>query len=264
MPVRIRLPLNFSEPISRKELTYDKLHGVFFRLFREDFACELHEGRGIKPFSLNFLVHNEETGKYENLFSSEVENTRRVIIEVNLIDDSLIPKFTYSYIFADAGTLSLGNKKFTKGSLVFAETVSYRELYESSHPVNKVLIRFITPTSFKSGERVNLLPEPKLIFTSLIKKWKGFSELEIADNLEDIIEDVAVLSGYELRTEKVDLGSMGWFLGFVGKIYMHFRTRDKEVLRWLNTLLDFARFSGIGRKTTMGFGIVKIFKFEKG
>ncbi|WP_461828894.1 CRISPR-associated endoribonuclease Cas6 [Aquifex sp.] len=262
MPARIRLPLNFSEPISRNELTYDKLHGVFFRLFREDFAGELHKERKIKPYSLNFLVRNEETGKHENLFSSGVESTRRVIIEVNLMDDSLIPRFTYSYIFTDRDNLSLGNKKFIKGNLAFVETTSYKEIYSSSQAANKLLLRFITPTSFKSGKKVNILPEPKLIFTSLIKKWKSFSDLELANNLEKIIEDAVVLSGYELKTEKVDLGSMGWFLGFVGKIYMRFQTQDKEVLKWFNALLDFARFSGVGRKATMGFGVVRVFRFE--
>lgn len=263
MPARIRLPLNFSEPVPTEELTYDKLHGAFFKLFKEDFARELHEEAGVKPFSLNFLVRNEETGKYENLFSSEIQSTRRVIIDVSLIDDFLIPRFTYAYIFADNENLSLGNREFNKGNLVFKEAVSYKELYESSQPAGKVLLRFVTPTSFKSGKKVSILPEPGTIFRGLIKKWLKFSDLELPGKLEEAVEESVVLSGYELRTEKVDLGSMGWFVGFVGKVYMSFQTQDKEILKGLNALLDLAKFSGIGRKTTMGFGAVKVFKFEK-
>lgn len=262
MPALVRLTLNFVDAVPIEYLKSDKLHAVFFNLFREDFAHILHSTEPFKPFSLNFLVRNEKSGNYENIFSTEIQKTHRLIIEAGLLDDSLIPKFTYSFIFAERPDYNLGKYAFEKGGLVFRKVIPYKELLNSARKSRKVLIKFVTPTSFKTGNKINLLPDPKTIFSGLIKKWKHFSNVNTEENLLELINQAVIVSGYELKTQKVELESMGWFTGFSGKLYLNFQTNEEHVLRWINALLDFSEFCGIGRKTTMGFGKVKIFKLK--
>ena len=260
MPARIRIPLIFKEPIKKESLTFDKLHALFFSLFKKEFSEILHKNEKVKPFSLNFLVLNEENSKLENLLNTNAEKIEKVFIEVNIIDDSLIPKFIYSYVFSEKFELSLDGYKLRKGYLNFKSIISYEKIYETSEISEKICVNFITPTSFKSGNKVNLLPEPKLIFKGLIRKWQKFSELKINIDLRKVIEEEVVISGYELKTEKVETNSMGWFTGFVGKVYLDFLSKDEEVLKWLNALINFGEFCGVGRKTTMGFGKIRVFE----
>ena len=260
MPARIRIPLIFEEPINKEVLTFDKLNALFFNLFKKDFSEILHKNEKVKPFSLNFLVLNEENKKLENLFNTTAEEIEKAFIEVNIIADSLIPKFIYSYVFSEKFELTLDGYKLKKGYVNFKKVVSYENIYKNSECSEKVCIKFLTPTSFKSGNKVNLLPEPKLIFKSLIRKWQKFSDFKIEIDLREVIEEEVVISGYELKTEKVETNSMGWFTGFVGKVYLDFLSKDEEVLKWLNTLIDFGEYCGVGRKTTMGFGKIQVFK----
>jgi len=134
---------------------------------------------------------------------------------------------------------------------------SYETLYEDSEVKKTLVFDFITPTTFKRGKKDYPLPDPKLIFKGLIRKWLFFSGKKIDTDLKKVIEEDIEIMGAWIRTKKVTL-SGGKITGFTGRVVLHINNNNKDVLKWINTLARFSEFAGIGRKTTMGFGMVKL------
>ncbi len=93
MPLKVFLKLHLSEEIETSLLTSDKVHGLFFSLIGEDLAEKFHkEYKNIKPFSLYC----------KELFKNQ---TAKVLnFEVNLLEDSLIPKLLSGFILSKQKT----------------------------------------------------------------------------------------------------------------------------------------------------------------
>jgi CRISPR-associated endoribonuclease Cas6 len=91
------------------------------------------------------------------------------------------------------------------------------------------------------------------VFNSLINRWNQYSGIELPKNL---IESIFP-SFFNIRTELV-ADSRSKFIGCVGAI--NFRLLgdvDSLVIKQINALANFALYSGVGRKTTMGMGMVR-------
>lgn len=112
---------------------------------------------------------------------------------------------------------------------------------------------FCTPTAFRQGEYDSALPTRDSVFNSLLKRWKNYSNLEIS---ETIIEAIFP-SFFDIRTEIV-AEQRSKFIGCVGNItYRILANVDPILIKQINALADFAVYSGIGRKTPMGMGMVR-------
>lgn len=121
-------------------------------------------------------------------------------------------------------------------------------------------LEFITPTAFKSGGSYQLLPTQRLVMQSLILKWNGCfgSVCPIEDEgggLEALAEG--------LRYRSVRLSSCQYPMkhtqipGVLGTIA--FDDRLEGFHRQLaDALLTFGTYSGLGIKTALGMGGLKI------
>ncbi len=258
MPLRFRVYLIPEKVLPISEFTPDRLHGIFFSLLSNNLAEEIHSSNGVKPFSLNFLISFQ--GKKQPLFGAGFETVDRIILEISFLDEGLFPRFLSSYLLEDK-EIKLGDvrlKKLKRPQIREKDLISYENLFSSAEPNRRVELRFLSPTTFRRGNLDHPLPDPDLIFKGLIRKWQRFSDLKIDVDLREVIKHRIAVAGAWVGTRRVHLSGFGWIVGFTGRVILSFEERDERVLKWLNTLIRFGEFAGVGRKTTMGFGVIRL------
>jgi CRISPR-associated endoribonuclease Cas6 len=124
----------------------------------------------------------------------------------------------------------------------------------------KISVKIMTPISFKSNGSYINIPDLRLIYNSLLRRFNEFSEqsfipMETIDQLVDA-SDLA----YRLRSTFYHLEGVR-IKAFTGSftVYLY---GTPQIIQLANMLFRFAEYSGIGIKTTLGMGAVKLEKGE--
>ena len=253
MPLKFFLKLNLSEEIDTSKLTPDRVHGLFFSLVGEELAKILHEEyKNVKPYSL---------------FCKELFRPQRVNslnLEVNLLEDSLIPKILSSFVLNRKRTfLNLDSESVeVKADFRVPQRwlKPYSSLMEIEEIPSKVELKFLSPTTFRRNKVDLPFPLPELLFKGLVKRWLAFSNIPIEVDLRSYYDQIEV-EKYDLKTQKVEFSNSGKLTTFVGEVvYNLSKVENRESLKWFYILLTFSIWSGVGRKTTMGLGKVYLAK----
>jgi CRISPR-associated endoribonuclease Cas6 len=252
MPFKIFLNLELEKEIDSSFLKPDGIHGIFFTILGKESAKILHEDfKNLKPFSL-FC---------KELFKNEP--TKVLYFEINILKDNLAPQILSDLILGNAeGNLNINGKKvgYQKQIKTFQKHIkTYESFLENENLPKKVEIKFIKPTTFRRNNIDFPFPLPELVFKGLIKKWLAFSGIKPNVDLRDYYQFVEI-SKYNLKTRKVEFANGGKLTAFEGYVTYNFDSLEgkREVLNWFNILLNYAVWSGVGRKTTMGLGKVWI------
>jgi len=163
----------------------------------------------------------------------------------------------------------------------WAGCTTYQTLIDQqrqAYPPKSLTLHFIAPTTFRS-QTVNMpLPLPTLVFGSLLTRWTNFTSHRLRDlpkhQLDAFIAHHLLLSRHDVRTEMIRGKQGGKEIGFIGTATYelirksdHLTKHDPELeafiqaehvwfARTLGLLADFAFYSGVGRKTTTGMGMV--------
>jgi CRISPR-associated endoribonuclease Cas6 len=149
----------------------------------------------------------------------------------------------------------------------WANFCNYPQLYDqASETDRKLTLQFYTPTAFRQGKYDTALPTPASVFGSLLRRWNHHSDIEFSP---DIIEALQP-SYFDIRTEVAQdprsqfqhtgarVNPANQFMGCVGKVtFQILGSVQPEIIKQLNTLADFALYSGVGRKTPMGMGMCR-------
>jgi CRISPR-associated endoribonuclease Cas6 len=251
MPLKVFINLELSEEIDLSELKPDGAHGIFFSVLGEESAKILHEDfKNVKPFSL-FC---------RELF--QTQPSKVLHLELNILKEELAPTILRDLILENGK-----NKLFFKGkTLNFRKTVKssgkFIKSYESFLDANgfpaKVEVKFVKPATFRRENLDFPFPLPELVFKTLLKRWIFLSGIKPELDLRRFYNLVEV-SKYDLKTRKVEFANGGKLTAFEGRVEYNFgKVKDSEAVKWFYTLLKFSEWSGVGRKTTMGLGKVKI------
>jgi CRISPR-associated endoribonuclease Cas6 len=130
-------------------------------------------------------------------------------------------------------------------------SVSYESLIQV--PAKNIIeLEFLSPTSFKQGERVQPFPLPELVFSNLLRRWNSLAPE--AYRLPTV-EWQGFICAYDLKTVALkmksdpEIGAKGW---------IRYQFLDPQQAQIATTLSHFAGFAGVGRKTSMGMGQTKI------
>ena len=131
------------------------------------------------------------------------------------------------------------------------------------HTQNLTRLSFKSPTSFKSGGRYMIYPREELLLQSLVNRWNEcFPEYTLSDEeaLAELQSGIHIVD-YRLRTCRYRLKGVS-IPAFVGDIALE--AKLPIVLRdiW-NSLLCFAKYRGVGIKTTLGMGGAEIVTDDK-
>jgi len=130
-------------------------------------------------------------------------------------------------------------------------------------PTGRVRLRFVSPTAFSktSRERRNrattLFPRADLAFESLLRIWNKNVTQRIDDGLRRALLEVVQEEAHELRTVppvRFDRHRLKGFVGFCE--YSCGQNPSDDARRLISLMADFAYFSGVGLKRTMGMGQV--------
>ncbi len=133
---------------------------------------------------------------------------------------------------------------------------SYADLIEGARPdQRRIMLQFLTPASFRTGDVDLPLPLPRLVFQHYLKRFREFQEFAFLPDFFETVERCTSIARMEqVRTDTIKTKTMP-LAGFIGRITFDISKKaPPELIAQLNLLADFAFFCGTGRKTTVGMG----------
>jgi CRISPR-associated endoribonuclease Cas6 len=183
---------------------------------------------------------------------------------ISLLDEVLFSKLTALWLNLNPDrAFHLGSADLYITSILgtpqssqpWSNFATYQQIFDrASETERNISFHLATPTAFRQGKYDSPLPTRDNVFKSLCDRWNTYSEIQI---LPEIIEPIFP-SRFDIRTEVVANYDKHHFIGCIGEIgYRILGDVEPIVIKQINALADFAMFSGIGRKTTMGMGMTR-------
>ncbi len=241
------------------------VYGAFLKLLAHrnpDLALALHSPGREKPFTLSWLYGPMIPNRGQRLLQKGQPYWFRV---TGFSPE--VATFLGSWIEKPPLTINLHGAEVPVVRVVCsghldAGSNTFRDLYDQAMDLSgkaprSLTLRFLTPTTFRTGSHNTVFPLPGLVFYSLCQKWNTHAPVHLGDALHRLIEDTVKVSRYRLRTQMVDFGEYRQ-IGFMGEATFRMdQTLPDMLVRMIHLLADFAFYAGIGYKTTMGMGQVR-------
>lgn len=219
----------------------------------DDLAAQLHTTSGTAPFTVALLPAWRDHPPH---------------LRVTLLDDGLRAAFETG--LAQTPEITVLDQPValpTAGPDV--QRTSYASVDTSAGTARRVRLRFITPTSFRSGEMHQPLPVPVSCYQSWLRRWNTFAPEELRINVAvlDLVEEHVAVARYRLQTEMARLGGPRRMVGFVGAVDYVILRAGKIGATWqhaINVLADYAPYCGTGHRTSQGMGQTRRLPSRKG
>lgn len=211
---------------------------------RPEYAEFLHE-QGLKPYS-------QYCRRVENDFFWVVQT-----LNDEAYDEIIVPlmseSFSDFFLESDSQTVKIEEKIIESTDF----SVLIDRFYEESAP-KYFKLDFVTPTAFKIDGRYVFFPDVYHIFASSMNKMNAISEensMYSEESLDQLSNESEIVH-YNLRSVRYSLEGVK-IPAFMGTITI--AVRGNQTMRnFAHLLLNFAEYSGIGIKTAMGMGAVKL------
>lgn len=245
------------------------VNALFYNLLNDIYpsmAEELHDLSAEKPFTLSPLHAKFEHLEHSRLLKIDVNYP--VWFRVTILDDKIFFKLVHHIkqrkikeVFLDKTIFNVANIYLTKDQHTLANFTTFEDLWNNHTYFKSFTFDFMTPTSFSKNDFDYPLPEPSLVFKSLFKKWNAFSSFPIPDVMFKKLINHITVSRFDIRTQSL-LFHKYKKIGFVGNVTFFTNFKKFDYLSLFNMLSFFAFYSGVGRKTTMGMGQIKIMEYN--
>ena len=231
------------------------LYAAFLETLRTtapDLAEQLYRKQGNKPFTLSLLHRSRKEGPDGPLR-----------LRVTLLDDALFPVFTQYFLSGQRG-IRVGDQELLVSRLLctpesgepLACYASYRELWEgANNTAHRIPVRFLSPTTFKTGDLWTPFPLPHLCWNSWARAWTVHSGHALEGDLSEKIQRYVAAAYHRIASARA-AAYKGPSIGFKGEVTFEIQRKGCEphFVRIVNVLADFAVYCGTGAKTTMGMG----------
>lgn len=240
---------HLSLELEAEGLSYKKasdFQGVLFTKINPDYADYLHKEQ-LHPYS-QYLTFDKNVPVWH-------VNTLNQEAYTNIIEPLLKTEFDSFKINNGNIDVKVKSKNIT--------TKKYSQLMEDFYEkkaTSNIDIEILSLTSFKQRGRYNVTPDLRLIYQSLMMKYSAISGNESMideETLEQLIQN-SVVSKYQLRTGVFPVEGRV-IPGFIGKLGIKFYGTE-TMMRYIRMLLEFGEYSGIGIKTGMGMGAIRLVK----
>ena len=145
-------------------------------------------------------------------------------------------------------------------------TKSYEDLmktFNSEQSDKYIKIEFESPTAFKRDSTYVFIPDTRLIFGSLMRKYSAASsstDMTDEETLQYIAEHSSIVD-FRIRSTRFPLEGTK-IPAFMGEVTIRFSGTD-TMARYSKMLLEFGEFSGVGIKCGMGMGAMRIVERAK-
>jgi CRISPR-associated endoribonuclease Cas6 len=219
-------------------------HGILLKSLPSDIAEMLHENH-LRPFSQYVLPSsNQELAWNIGLWDAEIAN-HIIQAVLPLVQIELQHKATTLEV---TGVQRSSQNEYEYFNQYFAtETLCRR--YE---------IEFLTPCTHKQDGSYVLFPTPELIVKSLNNRYCAFMQdvsLDAPEAMEQIAKHIHIVR-YSLHSAVFYLERTK-ITGYMGRITVVI-SGTEQLARLAGALLSFAEYSGLGIKTALGMGGVRI------
>lgn len=270
MPHSLVLNLVPQSPIYPEFLTGRHYHALFLTLISwidQTLGDYLHSSSADKAFTLSPLQiqrqHKQHHHTLQFAHQKPIPAGTSCWWRISLLDDTLFSKLTPLWLNLNPNrpwhlgsadlhiTSILGTPQSTQP---WANACTYAQLYEQASDRSRtVKFIFATPISFRQGKYDTILPVEECVFRSLLGRWNKYSGVEFPNLSFDSIYPSFV----RIHTEAIS-NYESKFIGSVGEIsYRLLGDVEPIAIKQINALADFALYTGVGRKTTMGMGMTR-------
>lgn len=216
----------------RSDYAYN-LYSELLRQLPADISDKIHKGNLISQYTKGKSWHL-------TVFDDSVASDIRINPEYFLV------KHNKKLHVEDMSKFCINEREYCKNMLIDCDLK------------NEATMLFQTGTAFRSnGEYVNI-PNVHFIMQSLLNKWNKYmpeSRLNDIDVLQELEKNV-VLSRYKLQSQLFSIKGVH-IPSFVGQATIKLRGNE-PFNRIVNMLLVFGSYSGVGIKTSLGMGGVKV------
>jgi CRISPR-associated endoribonuclease Cas6 len=261
------LELNATSNIELPATTGHQAHALFLDLVQRidpALSARLHNEENYRPFTVSPLRSANE--RERRLF---VRAGALYILRVTLLDGGHLWQCLSHYLLESRDIpLQIGEATFTLTRVIstpsndptgWAGHTDWQTL--AATPAQEILtFRFASPTAFSMGNRrFTLFPEPLLVWDGLLRTWNRYApeilHLDKPTIREFVTQHVAVVD-YHLQTTTLHFPH-SIQKGFIGTCTYSIQQGNEQALP-IAVLASFARFAGIGSKTTMGMGQARL------
>jgi len=235
-------------------------YGLFLSLVRESsprLADELHNSDLPRPFTVSTLRGKlKRAGRNWKVVDSGEYSLRFTFLREDLfahfMDGAL--KAAGKPLRLESATFHISEVALHPRESLFCGHQSYEELMAESWSARKIALQFLSPTTFRSGGKRNVLfPEASLVFGSYLARWQHYSPISVNEATLKALPHILV-ARYRLTTRILDFNAYQE-TGFEGQCTFELPAAlDEDLARSINALADFAFYCGTGAKTTMGMG----------
>lgn len=236
---------------SQAELAYPMsslFHGVLMELLPAEYAEVLHISQ-LHPYAQHLAYRD---GDWYWVVCCLNEESVQKIIRDTLWDLKKI------HIKKNDQDVTIVQKQYTETS-----TKDLMESFYSEDKDSYIQIHFISPTAFKQQGKYVFYPNLHCIFQSLMNKYDVAAVKESmtdADTLESLEEGAEIIR-YDLKSVKFPIEKVR-IPAFIGKITIKMKG-TQTMTNFAHMLFEFGEFSGVGIKTSLGMGCIKIME-ERG
>ena len=243
-------------------------HALFLDLIRQidsDLATRLHDEPGYRPFTVSPLSGGQVQGESVWLRPGTACRLRITLLDGGGLWQTLSRQFLQSSPLC----LRLGAAEFRLDRLLstaeadptgWAAVTDWQTLADAPPLASPVRLRFATPTAFSLGDKqFALFPEPVLVWDSFLRVWNSYAPSVLHLDklaLREFVKNEVIVSDYELQTSTLRFPNYPQ-KGFVGVCTYRVKSSGAE-FNQLVALARFARYAGVGYKTTMGMGQARL------
>lgn len=238
---KLRMKLNKKDELSWQMASL--FHGVLMEQLPEDYAAELHVSKR-HPYTQHIERCGEDWYWIVTALNEDTANKMLKDILMNL-SEFVLRKHQLSIRILEKSYQEVSNQELARA--FYQEQAS-----------RYITIRFITPTSFKQNGRYVNYPDIRSMFSNLMNKYDASNHDETMwdeDTLEQLTEKT-VISRYELRSTIFCIEGIK-IPAFVGKITLRI-DGTQTMTNFANMLFNFGQYSGIGIKTALGMGAIRL------
>ena len=225
------------------------LQGVIMENIDTGYAQALHE-QALNPYSQYLVKRDGITVWCINTLNKEAYE--------NIIKRLIDSQFSHFSIKNEQVKVKIKEKRL----ITMEKSELMKEFYEEEGQ-RFYNIEFMTPTSFKSNGKYVIFPNIEMISRSLMKKYTNTSsELDMydEDTLQQLVE-CCEITRYKLQSTSFPLERVN-IPAYKGSISMKINGND-TISRYIRLLLKFGEYSGVGIKTSIGMGAIRLYEFTK-
>jgi CRISPR-associated endoribonuclease Cas6 len=270
------LELTATATVAVPALRGDHTHALFLDLVRQidpDLSRRLHGEPDYRPFTVSLLTGAVTRNSLLQLQAGQPYCLRVTLLDGGPLWQRLSTHFletTQITVRLDKAVLQLARVLSTPtadpsgwAGYTDWQTLSQRPAQMQptrNHGERLLTLRFASPCAFSlSNRRFGLFPEPGLVWDSLMRTWNRYAPevLRIEkEALRAFVSQHVTVNDYHLHTAKVVFSQYGQ-KGFQGTCNYLVRAVNDQASQVI-ALAEFARYAGLGSKTTMGMGQVRL------